>query len=125
MQRDQNMKFSSLIAGKPAGGGGFVIVRGPHNGVEAGRVAAASRQDVEAAVAAARAFRDTPNRHERSRILELTRAALEAQREDFARLITSESGLALRETRYEVGRTLEVLRSAAMEALRDDGQIFS
>ncbi len=114
-----------MIAGKPVGGGGFVVVRSPHNGVEAGRVAAASRQDVEAAVAAARAFRDTPNRYERSKILDLTRAALEAQREDFARLITSESGLALRETRYEVGRTLEVLRCAAMEALRDDGQIFS
>jgi acyl-CoA reductase-like NAD-dependent aldehyde dehydrogenase len=40
-------------------------------------------------------------------------------------LITSETGLALREGRYEVGRTLDVLRFAAMEALRDDGQIFS
>jgi phosphonoacetaldehyde dehydrogenase len=126
MQRDQDMKFSSLIAGKPAAGaGGFVIVRSPHSGAEAGRVAAASRPDVEAAVAAARAFRDTPNRHERSKILDLTRATLEAQREEFARLITSESGLALRETRYEVGRAIEVLRWAAMEALRDDGQIFS
>jgi phosphonoacetaldehyde dehydrogenase len=119
------MNASSLIAGKAVGGSGFVVVRSPHSGAEAGRVAAASRQDVEAAVAAACAFRDTPNRHERSKILDLTRSALEAQREDFARLITSESGLAVREARYEVGRTLEVLRCAAMEALRDDGQIFS
>jgi aldehyde dehydrogenase (NAD+) len=120
------MNASSLIAGKPvAGGAGFVVVRSPHNGAEAGRVAAASRQDVEAAVAAAREFRDTPNRYQRGQILDLTRAALEAQREEFARLITGESGLALREARYEVGRTLEVLRCAAMEALRDDGQIFS
>ena len=119
------MNASSLIAGKAAGGGSFIVARSPYNGAEAGRVAAASRQDVEAAVAAARAFRDTPSRYERSRILDSTRAALESEREDFARLITSESGLALRETRYEVGRTLEVLRCAAMEALRDDGQIFS
>jgi len=119
------MNASSLVAGKAVGGSGFVVVRGPHSGAEAGRVAAASRQDVEAAVAAARAFRDTPNRHERCKILDLTRSALETQREDFARLITSESGLALREARYEVGRTLEVLRCAAMEALRDDGQIIS
>jgi phosphonoacetaldehyde dehydrogenase len=119
------MNAASLIAGKAIAGGGFIVVRSPHQGGEAGRVAAASRQDVAAAVAAARAFRDTPNRYERSRILDSTRAALEAQREDFARLITSESGLALRETRYEVGRTLEVLRWAAMEALRDDGQIYS
>jgi len=119
------MNASSLIAGKAVAGSGLIVVRSPHNGAEAGQVAAASRQDVEAAVAAASAFRDTPNRYERSRILDLTRAALETQREDFARLITSESGLALRETRYEVGRTLEVLRCAAMEALRDDGQIYS
>jgi aldehyde dehydrogenase (NAD+) len=57
--------------------------------------------------------------------LENTRQALEARREEFARTITSEAGLALRETRYEVGRTIDVLRFAAMEALRDDGQIFS
>ncbi len=119
------MNASSLIAGKAVAGSDFIVVRSPHNGAEAGRVAAATRQDVEAAVAVACAFRDAPNRYERSRILDLTRAALETQREDFARLITSESGLALRETRYEVGRTLEVLRCAAMEALRDDGQIFS
>jgi putative phosphonoacetaldehyde dehydrogenase len=119
------MNASSLIAGKAVAGNGFVVVRSPHNGAEAGRVASASRQDVEAAIAAARAFRETPNRYERSKILDLTRAALETQWEDFARLITSESGLALREARYEVGRTLEVLRCAAMEALRDDGQIYS
>ena len=98
MQRNPTINASSLIAGKAAAGGGdFVVVRSPHDGAEAGRVAAASRQDVEAAVAAARAFRDTPNRHERGKILDLTRSALEAQREDFARLITSESGLALRD----------------------------
>src|SRR5271168_3389864 len=125
MQRDQTMNASSLIAGKAVAGSGFIVVRSPHNGAEAGRVATASRQDVEDAIAAARAFRETPSRYERSKILDLTRAALETQREEFARLITSETGLALRETRYEVGRTLEVLRCAAMEALRDDGQIFS
>ncbi len=118
------MNVSSLVAGKPVGSG-EIVVRSPYNGAEAGRVTAASRQDVEAAVAAARDFRATPNRYERSKILDSTRAALESQREDIARLITSESGLALREARYEVGRTLEVLRWAAMEALRDDGQIFS
>jgi aldehyde dehydrogenase (NAD+) len=118
------MNVSSLVAGKSVGGSA-IVVRSPHNGAEAGRVAAASRQDVEAAVAAACEFRDTPTRFQRSEILNSTRAALETQREDIARLITSESGLALRESRYEVGRTIEVLRCAAMEALRDDGQIFS
>ncbi len=114
----------SLVAGKPVDGPALVV-RSPHNSVEAGRVTTASRRDVDAAVTAAREFRDTPSRYERAKILDSTRAALEIQREEFAHLITSESGLALRETRYEVGRTIEVLRWAAMEALRDDGQIFS
>src|SRR5580658_4818390 len=108
MQRHETMNLASLIAGNAVAGGSFIVVRSPYSGAEAGRVAAATRQDLEAAVAAALAFRDTPNRYERSKILDLTRAALESQREEFAGLITSESGLALRETRYEIGRAIEV-----------------
>ena len=125
MQQRDKMKTASLIAGKPVTSGNVIIIRSPYNGAEAGRVTTASRQDVELAVAAACSFRDTPTRFDRAKILDSTRTALEAQREDFARSITSESGLAIREARYEVGRTIEVLRCAAMEALRDDGQIFS
>src|SRR6202000_1921651 len=111
----------SLVAGKPVtGGGNPLIVRSPHTGAEAGRVATATRADVEAAMTAAKTFRDTPSRFQRSEILNTVRAALDAQREEIAQLITSEAGLAMRETRYEVGRTIEVLRWAAMEALRDD-----
>ena len=119
------MNLSSLVAGQPVRGGGTLRIRNPYHGNEVGTVALASRQDVEVAVAAARAFEATPSRFQRSEILEKTRAALESRRDEFARIITSESGLALREARYEVGRTLDVLRFAAMEALRDDGQIFS
>lgn len=119
------MNLASLIAGKPVSGSGTLTIRSPYNGTEVGTVVPASRRDVDAAVAASCAFRETPSRYQRAEILEKTRAALEARREEFARIITSEAGLALREARYELGRTLDVLRFAAMEALRDDGQIFS
>lgn len=119
------MNLSSLIAGQPVVGSGALSVRNPYHSAEVGTVALASRADVDAAVSAARAFDATPSRYQRSEILEKARVALESRREEFARLITSETGLALREGRYEVGRTLDVLRFAAMEALRDDGQIFS
>ncbi len=119
------MNLASLIAGKPVSGKAALTVRSPYDGAVAGTVVMASRADTDAAVAAACAFRETPSRFERSDILEKTRTALEARREDFARTISREAGLALREGRYEVGRTLDVLRFAAMEALRDDGQIFS
>jgi putative phosphonoacetaldehyde dehydrogenase len=119
------MNLSSLVAGQPVRGSGLLRIRNPYHGKEVGTVALASRQDVQAAVAAARAFDATPSRFQRCEILEKTRAALDSRRDEFAFIITSESGLALREARYEVGRTLDVLRFAAMEALRDDGQIFS
>jgi len=119
------MKLSSLIAGNPVSGRDLLQVRNPYNGSLAGTVRMAARKDLDAAVAKAREFTQTPTRYQRAEILEKTRLALEARREQFARLITSESGLAIREARYEVGRTLDVLRFAAMESLRDDGQIFS
>ena len=119
------MKLSSLVAGRPIRGGDFLEVHNPYDGSLVGRVGLADRSHVDIAIAMAREFSQTPTRFQRAEILEKTRLALEARREKFARLITSESGLALRESRYEVGRTLDVLRFAAMEALRDDGQIFS
>lgn len=119
------MKLSSLIAGQPVSGREPLLVRNPYDGSPVGTVRMATHEDLDAAVAAAGEFTATPSRFQRAEILDRTRVALEARREKFARLITSESGLALCEARYEVGRTLDVLRFAAMEALRDDGQIFS
>lgn len=102
-----------------------MTIRSPYDGAVAGEVTTATRAHTLAAVAAAVGFRDTPTRYRRSAILDAARVALEARREEFARTITAEAGLALREARYEVGRTVDVLRFASMEALRDDGQIFS
>ena len=119
------MHLTSLIAGQPVRSRSLLHVRNPYHGKEVGTVALATREDVESAVRIAGKFDATPSRYERSEILEKTRTLLEGRRDEFAWLITSETGLALREARYEVGRTLDVLRFAAMEALRDDGQIFS
>ena len=119
------MNLKSLVAGKPIDSDSVLTVRNPYDQSISGTVTLASRQHALEAIAAATAFRDTPTRFQRAEILEKTRTALESRREEFARIITSEAGLALREARYEVGRTVDVLRFAAMEALRDDGQIFS
>lgn len=124
MQRN-SLELASLVGGKPVKGTETLIVRSPYDGVEAGSVRIASRDDTEAAIALARSFTQTPSRHQRAEILEKARGLLRQRSEEFARLITQESGLALREARYEVGRALDVLRFSAMEALRDDGQIFS
>lgn len=119
------MKFTCYVAGRPATSGQELVVKNPYTGEPVGAVALAGREQTEAAIRAALAGGVTTTRYERSAVLDRARQKLEERREDFARLITSESALCLRETRYEVGRALDVLRFAALEALRDDGQIFS
>ena len=101
------------------------MVRSPFTGEPVGTVDLAGREHVEAAIKAALTPGDALTRFARSEILEKARSLLEKRREEFARLITSEAGLCIRETRYEVGRALDVLRLAAVESLHDDGQIFS
>ncbi len=116
---------SSLLAGRPIESEARLSVRSPYHGEIVGEVTLASRHHTAAAITAALEFRDTPSRWQRFEILDKARQALEARREEIARLITSEAGLCLRETRYEVGRACDVLRFAGMEALRDDGQVFA
>ena len=84
----------------------------------------ASAEDTAQAISSTRAEPEL-TRFQRSEILDRTRQLLDQRSEAFAQLITAESGLCVRETRYEVKRASDVLRFAAMEALRDDGQIFS
>ena len=52
---------------------------------------------------------ETQTRYQRSQVLLDAREALLKEAESIASLITSESGLCLRETRYEVGRASDVL----------------
>jgi aldehyde dehydrogenase (NAD+) len=119
------MNLHCHIAGKPVSAGKQLAVRNPYNGQEVGTVTLATHEHVDSAIAAAVGFRGTPSRWQRFTILDKARQLLDERREQFARLISLESGLCIRETRYEVGRATDVLRFAAMEALRDDGQIFS
>src|SRR5262245_53078677 len=120
-----NDHFHCYVAGNPVAGSGKLTVRNPFHKNVVGEIGLATREDVESAIQAGLAAPRDSTRFDRYEVLERTRIALEQRREEFARLITSESGLCLRESRYEVGRASDVLRFAAIEALRDDGQIFS
>ncbi len=100
-------------------------VTNPYTGERVGCVTSAGREDVEDAIAATLEGGQPLTRYERFEILNRARTLLLEREETFAHLITAESGLCLRESTYEVGRAADVLQFAAMEALRDDGQIFS
>src|SRR6201999_3483783 len=81
-------------------------------------------QIAEALDLAARAGTPPP-RHERARVLNAVADQLADESAEWARLISLESGLSLKDTHHEVGRAVDVCRFAAIEALRDDGETFA
>lgn len=100
-------------------------IRYPYTGEAIGSAPQLTRADVAAILDRAAERRFDLSRHERSQILQRIADLLQAEEEDFATLITLESGLALKDTRYELRRAQDVFRFAAMEALRDEGQVFA
>jgi aldehyde dehydrogenase (NAD+) len=56
---------------------------------------------------------------------EAEHAEARARAEELSSLITSETGLCVRETTYEIARALDVLKFSAIEALRDDGEAYA
>lgn len=118
-------ELTSYVAGEPVHSDRCLEVRYPYDGTLTGKVTCVGADHLEEALTRGSAEQKPLTRFQQADILRNARSLLEERREDFANLIRLESGLCLRETRYEVGRSLDVLEFAAMEALRDDGQVFS
>ncbi|MDP7440590.1 MAG: aldehyde dehydrogenase family protein [Verrucomicrobiota bacterium] len=119
------LELPCYVGGEPVLGHDRLDVFNPYTGEVAGTVPMLAREQLDAAIDAALAGGEPLTRYARYEILERARTLLSERAEEFAHLIRSEAGLCMRETRYEVGRAQDVLQFAAMEALRDDGQIFS
>ncbi len=115
----------SYLAGQAIQSDRYVDVYNPYNNELIAQVTECSAVHTQQAIEKALGLGSRLTRYERFEILDKTRRALLAEKESFAKLITSEAGLCLRETLYEVGRACDVLQFSAMEALKDDGQVFS
>lgn len=114
------------IAGQPVDTGATLDVHYPYDGSVTGSVAIAGPEQLKTAIQAALDPGNKPlDRYQRHTILRRAATLLAERREEFAELITRETGLAIHEANYETGRTSDVLEFAAIEALRDDGQVFS
>jgi aldehyde dehydrogenase (NAD+) len=116
---------NGYIAGKPVQSDSLLEVRSPYDNRLVGTVKLANREHAFQAVKEALKGGKKLTRYERYTILEKARQLLAERKEEFAQTISAESGLAIREARYETGRANDVLMFAAIESLRDDGQIFS
>ncbi len=118
-------EFHSYVAGRQVVTDNKLTVSNPFNGEVVGRVAQATAEHTDLSIAAALKGGEPLTRYQRYEILATARGLLSGRAEEFARLISAESGLCIRETRYEVERATDVLLFAAMEALKDDGEVFS
>lgn len=116
----------SYVAGRAVTTGRMLEVRYPYDGSLTGTAALIGPEHLEQAITAALAFpNESLTRRDRHDILRKAAVLLAERRDEFAALITRETGLAIREAEYETTRSSDVLDFAAMEALRDDGRIFS
>jgi len=112
---------------RPPASGKYVPVVDPSTGQPIGQAPVASadeaRAAIEAAVAVEESWGATPG-HVRAKILRATSARLQADRENLARLIASEVGKPIVDSRTEVDRAIRVYELAAEEVRQLTGESF-
>jgi putative phosphonoacetaldehyde dehydrogenase len=102
-----------------------VEVFNPYTNKVIGTVPAARSEHVRDAFAKAKAFKPKLTRYERQKILLRTADLLAERKEQFARLITTESGLCWKDSLYEAGRAYDVYSFAGQLTIKDDSEVFS
>lgn len=114
-----------LIAGKWRAGKTMIPVVDPFLGEEVGAYAQATAGDLEDAVAAARKGSDAmaamPG-HERQSLLQKVAHRLLAEKTELARLLSRESGKAIRDAQAEIDRAVDTFSLSAGEAIRIEGR---
>jgi len=114
-----------IFGGKELTSSDRIVVRFPYTGEIIGSVPALSATQVWSMLDHASRCRFDLSRYERASILDRIADLLAHEADDFAQLITLESGLCLKDTRHELKRAQDVFRFAAVETLRDDGELFA
>lgn len=114
-----------FIGGRWMGAGDPIPVRNKYTGDVIATIPTATRDDVDAAVAAAsgtaRTMAEMPA-HKRGAILAAAANLIRERREEFARTIAAEAGKALKYARIEVDRGISTFTFAAEEAKRIHGE---
>ena len=114
------------VAGRPATSADVLTVRHPYDDEVVGETSLATPDQVEEAVAAAAAAAGPAaalSAAERATALDEISAGVNRRAEEFAVLITAESGKPLKWARAEVSRAVSTFRWAAEEARRFSGEL--
>lgn len=123
------MEVTSIVNGKEMSktSDRTMEVISPFNGEVVGKVHLASQEEVKNAIETAhRVFHETMKKmpaYQRADILRKTADLLEERTEEFANLLGLEAGKPIRDGRGEVGRAVQVLRFAADEAKKIEGEL--
>ncbi|MCA3645165.1 MAG: phosphonoacetaldehyde dehydrogenase [Methylobacterium sp.] len=118
-------KEAMRIAGKLVSTDDVIEVKNPFDGSLVGSVPMARPEHVREAFRKAKDFKPKLSRYERQQILQKTAQLLADRREEFARLISAESGLCWKDAIYESTRAYDVWSFAGQLAIKDDGEQFS
>lgn len=121
---NQIMEFGSIINGKQIKTGHWLNVFNPFTGKQVGRVASVDTVMLDRVLRDTRKTKIRLTRYERYDILNKIANVLESRVDEVSRMITDETGLCLKDSRYEASRVSDVLRFSAMKTLDDDSQVF-
>lgn len=119
--RKETLRIGGERIERPRG----IEIHNPYTNECIGTVPKATVDDVRRAFAIAQAYRPRLSRYQRYEILRRAADIAIARAEEISDVITAESGLCRKDSRYEAGRVRDVLVFGANAALDDDGQIFS
>lgn len=125
INREATINLSCYVAGKAIASDKVLNVYSPYDNRLVGTVKLAGAAHAQQAIEAGLAGGPKLTRYNRYQVLDKARQLLVERKEMFAQTISAESGLAIREARYETMRAHDVLLFAAIESLKDDGQVFS
>jgi putative phosphonoacetaldehyde dehydrogenase len=113
------------IAGKRVTTDDAIEVHNPYDNSVVGLIPAARAEHVRSAFAQAKAFKPKLTRFERQRILQNAAELLRDRKDEFAKIITAESGLCWKDSLYEASRAYDVWSFAAQLTIKDDGEMYS
>ncbi len=118
------LEFGTIINGKQEFSGEWLSVHSPYTGKVVGRVSMVSPKELEKIIQQTHAAKINLTRYERSSILNKMAAVIDTKTDEIAKIITDETGLCLKDTKYEASRVSDVLRFSAAKALDDDSEVF-
>lgn len=118
------IEFGAIINGKQIKTGEWIEVHNPFTKKLVGRVASIDIKTLDKVIQDTKRTKITLTRYERYEILNKIADELEKRVDEVSEMITDETGLCLKDTRYEASRVSDVLRFSAMKTLDDDSQVF-